>query len=145
MTMNSEFSPLCMANCNYNWSDIQEPITREKLIDWIKVLRSGEYEQAEGFLRSEGVGFCCLGVYAHHNSTLNEDGVFAPEGFSPTSDTSLYALGEDHATFHFHIPEDMQDYLIGHNDGYCIKGDHVASKSFYEISCILERMFGLAQ
>lgn len=29
--------------------------------DWIKALRSGEYKQSAGFLKT-GHGFCCLGV-----------------------------------------------------------------------------------
>lgn len=29
---------------------------------WVKALRSGEYKQATGGLRSEAGGFCCLGV-----------------------------------------------------------------------------------
>lgn len=30
--------------------------------EWIKALRSGEYEQCTGVLYREGVGYCCLGV-----------------------------------------------------------------------------------
>jgi hypothetical protein len=132
-----------MANCNYDWSDVEQPITRENLIGWIKTLRSGEYQQAKGALRKYDEetfagGYCCLGVYAHTNNTLKY-GYFEPEGFKPSSSSSLNAWNEAYGSYSFYMPDALQEYLMIHNDGgYC-----VSSKSFYEISCILERMFGI--
>lgn len=42
---------------------------------WLKALRSGEYAQADGMLKS-GDGYCCLGVLCH---VAKEAGV-APDG-----------------------------------------------------------------
>ena len=38
------------------------PMNKEVKQAWIKALRSGEYEQGTGYLRSEDNKFCCLGV-----------------------------------------------------------------------------------
>lgn len=43
-------------------------MTAELKADWVKALRSGEYKQAEGCLRSVKNEFCCLGVLADANN-----------------------------------------------------------------------------
>ena len=35
------------------------PVVKEK---WLEALRSGEYKQVDGFLRTRSDGYCCLGV-----------------------------------------------------------------------------------
>jgi len=41
--------------------------------DWLKALRSGEYEQTTGVLH-DGLGYCCLGVLTHvYLSHVEED------------------------------------------------------------------------
>lgn len=40
--------------------------------NWIKALRSGDYEQCHGVLFYEG-GFCCLGVGCHVSGIKEED------------------------------------------------------------------------
>lgn len=38
--------------------------------DWLRDLRSGEYEQTKFFLRREDDGYCCLGVYCEASAKL---------------------------------------------------------------------------
>ncbi len=49
---------------------------------WVAALRSGDYEQTDGFLYSEGEGFCCMGVLCHArgHSLSALDKVGMPEG-----------------------------------------------------------------
>jgi hypothetical protein len=38
------------------------PAAQDKIVTWIKALRSGLYSQSHGVLRDKDGGFCCLGV-----------------------------------------------------------------------------------
>lgn len=49
-------------------------VTKEELrSEWVKALRSGEYEQSQSVLRDD-VGFCCLGVACDVYSNLTGRG-----------------------------------------------------------------------
>lgn len=38
------------------------PEAQQRVRDWIKALRSGNYQQGESALHLKGDGYCCLGV-----------------------------------------------------------------------------------
>lgn len=72
---------------------------------WVSALRSGEYEQGCGTLKTEDtdsgtVSFCCLGVLREVASHVraNQDGDFLTEGSSG-------------------LTEKTQEFLANHNDG----------------------------
>lgn len=48
---------------------------------WVEALRSGEYRQAKGALRYDGVGHCCLGVLCE---------IAAKEGVSKWSRSNVF-------------------------------------------------------
>lgn len=52
-----------------------EPLTRAEYVEWIKALRSGEYNQGQGHLVTKD-GYCCLGVLAKIKGTLDRNGMF---------------------------------------------------------------------
>lgn len=39
-----------------------EPMNPDVKAKWLEALRSGEYQQTDGFLRTRSDGYCCLGV-----------------------------------------------------------------------------------
>ena len=52
-----------------------EPLTRAEYVEWIKALRSGEYNQGQGRLVTKD-GYCCLGVLAKIKNKLDEYNMF---------------------------------------------------------------------
>jgi hypothetical protein len=107
----------------------------DRVIEWIAALRSGEYRQGQGTLRSrDGNFFCCLGVAAdlavgHGEGTwVNDDGY----GFVlPNDDDPFYGLLPDTLHETLGLSADDEAGLIRMNDtGY--------SKSFAEIADHIE-------
>ena len=65
---------------------------------WVAALRSGDYKQGWGWLRSGSDEYCCLGVLCE---LAVEDGVIAPPSYSETSDghsSDAYSYGGKQAT-----------------------------------------------
>lgn len=105
---------------------------------WLEALRSGEYKQGRGMLRSQN-GYCCLGVvcdlidpeawktqikrdYPYCWRSSEQQELFPVDLETSLSDTELDMLGLDH---------DQQESLMDMNDnGY----------SFYDIADEIEKM-----
>lgn len=121
---------------HYDWSDVLNPITDEEATTWVANLRSGEYLQAEGALKVLEYSYtspggheytrkyikphlCCLGVLGEQCS------------FEARPDAGL--LSDDEFNFS-KLPEDLQNFLAGLNDG---------GKSFKYIATYIEKGFGL--
>lgn len=64
---------------------IKEKTTQDLMNDWLSALRSGEYEQIEGFLYTEE-GKCCLGVLGCIASVPFEKGYEEPDVFVVTDE-----------------------------------------------------------
>ncbi len=88
---------------------------------WTQALRSGEYAQAEGYLKASG-GYCCLGVLAECAGEL-VGGKY--RGFSGTLGSGA-CNPDDQA-----IPAETQSELVRLNDE--------SNKSFEEIATWIER------
>lgn len=99
--------------------------------DWVKALRSGEYQQVEGTLRGVvvdgGVGYCCLGVYLEAVK-----GISVPEGTEdhPEGPKELYTLCRTD------IHRELVDTGIEMND--------VNGQSFTEIADMIEEYYNEA-
>lgn len=66
---------------------------KELLAKWLAALRSGEYKQGVGQLKSDG-GYCCLGVLQ-----MVTDGNVEVEKYGPALLPSLHWLAEHGITF----------------------------------------------
>lgn len=105
--------------------------TREK---WVAALRSGEYEQGAGVLRSNANKFCCLGVLAD----IEPDYAWGSGGsqnchylISPHDNLTYEAEFEDLDLDYFGLTSAAQSLLIQLNDEH--------KKSFDEIADIIEK------
>lgn len=122
----------------YNWSDVAEPITRNRLILWIKDLRSGKYTQGTGYLKATvkrdnsgkfcapTANHCCLGVLADTSGSMSlDEGLFYYRGNS----CSLLMV----STTSYHLPASLQRTLASMNDG--------EGYDFNDIADYLEEIF----
>lgn len=108
---------LAPAFSQYNWNEVKEPITRQQVINWVRELRSGKYEQGEGRLREDSDScrcYCCLGVYAESEGRLDSQGKFVIPG-------QLYNQGGYLRTYDllptYHVlPQSLQHKLANMND-----------------------------
>lgn len=99
----------------------------ETLKAWVKALRSGEYRQAKGYLKSNE-GYCCLGVLAEvkgvswsvHENILRKPCLF--EGNGPHNIKSFVDWTG--------LAEDIENRLIDMNDHQ--------NFSFAEIAAFIE-------
>ncbi len=108
--------------------------------NWIKALRSGEYDQIEGNLHDGGNGYCCLGVYCEISkrqtkgkwfdtdscSYFEDDEGYNDEAIPPPGVKNYFA---DSMNIEFDNAENFFDNLAGAND---------AGFSFDEIADIIE-------
>jgi len=123
------------------------PKAQERNRAWIAALRSGEYSQAQGYLRTE-TGFCCLGVACHlcdptKWSPLRGGGGEIEPHYRYGYDRSglPFQVGEDYClrdadgTFGWRRGTDQQESLASLNDG---------GASFGEIADVIERELAAA-
>lgn len=105
---------------------------------WLKALRSGEYKQVKGRLRTEE-GYCCLGVacdvYAKQHKTLkwrrDEEGDIEFSGASTQlPDNVRKWLGLKDSEGEFNLKDGHEETLTNLNDD--------EEKSFEEIADIIE-------
>lgn len=135
MTKNSEFSPICMANANYDWSEVRNPITKQQVLDWVKVLVQGDYQQTTEALTCCSC-YCCLGVLAQENQQLNDGYFHPPEQISYERcylsvfdfNTKLYT--------DYYLPMELQNAFAELND---------KRNPFPAIAAYIEYVFGLSQ
>lgn len=96
--------------------------------DWVLALRSGEYQQGIGFLRTINDRFCCLGVKADQMAKAGLIDGPAPSGWAYTYGD--LAGGLDHETrCLIGLGRAEESTLISMNDG---------GKSFLEIADWIE-------
>ena len=121
---------------------------------WVAALRSGEYTQSTGRLKTEG-GFCCLGVLCdlHHKET-NSPGWKQPHTDQGSTSYQYYASPRttDLSSYGTSLPQDVRDWadlpssspvvtykngseeLASLNDG----SDELPSLTFTEIADLIE-------
>lgn len=102
---------------------------------WIAALRSDQYKQGEGFLRSKDKTFCCLGVAC---DLLGKDGWVKGDNDEPFGykDANLTAYPSQPMLKQIGINNDTGNILWKMNDGkYEYAGN---KKSFSEIADYLE-------
>lgn len=140
------------ARANYDWSSVKEPATRQQIIDWVKALRSGNYNQIDGSLKTiryndddepTGMCHCCLGVFADINNdivTNAEDTDYTYYEFKAGADSILGSEFYNEKTYqydhtYFNLPGELQKkyYMLNDEQG----------KSFNEIADVIEKDFGL--
>lgn len=104
---------------------------KERLINWIAALRSGDYKQGQGCLRGEKNQFCCLGVAA--DLILNK---WTYDDFTKKywwNDISfLYGTLKEEALHQYGMTHEDQQHLAQMNDD----GDY--AYTFYEIANYIE-------
>jgi hypothetical protein len=100
---------------NFNWATATP---EERRAHWVTKLRSGEYEQITGFLRTEN-GNCCLGVLCDIASPGRwQTGTHADVVFNFVFGASNYdTLPPDSILAEVGIDQDMADDLAQANDG----------------------------
>ena len=140
------------ARANYDWSSVKEPATRQQIIDWVKALRSGNYSQTDGALKTlryndyaepTGICHCCLGVFAEINNdivTHDEESEYTSYEFKAGADAILGSHLYNSKTYeydytYFNLPGELQKKY------YLLNDDH--GKSFNEIADEIEKDFGL--
>ena|SRR6185312_5054794 len=112
---------------------------------WIDALRSGQYEQGNGQLRTQDDKFCCLGVlcdiinphgWGHYNDGTFEDKDW---GFGPDFAFSDYLPDDLRETVG--ISSALQTELAARNDGgpNSATGDKYERQTFAEIADVIEK------
>ena len=100
--------------------------------EWLERLRSGEYEQIQGRLRSDD-GYCCMGVLCEiidPNKWQTRDNLDWEWGYGGTKipESVLYEIG---------LTEGIQRVLLKRNDGS--RTDGVREHTFLEIADYIEK------
>lgn len=80
-----------------------DPQVKQK---WVDALRSGEYQQATGKLKSQE-GFCCLGVLCDLYAKEHEDAGWEYRGPDRPSDPTDYWYFDDQSEF---LPESVAQW-----------------------------------
>lgn len=103
---------------------------------WLEALRSGKYEQGEGYLRrglseNDHGCYCCLGVlYEVTGGAWKFDENLKAFRTNRNATGMLWDSWES-----YHLPGDVQILLSRMNDGYIDKyGDHIETSHAYRIS-----------
>lgn len=99
-------------------------MTRKQFAEWIAALRSGEYKQGRGKLRTDDKCYCCLGVYADIVDPENKTDWKGDFYLSKSLVESFYS---DHGS---HKDKDERPSLVHLNDD--------ERQTFSEIADILE-------
>ncbi len=99
-------------------SQISKLQTRELVKDWIAALRSGQYQQGQGKLRSWDNTYCCLGVLVDLIIDRNwiPIVVYAPDVDNSHRDRYLYEYGQ--SLQGNYVPISVADYIgMSDNNG----------------------------
>lgn len=104
---------------------------------WVEALRSGNYKQDKGHLRTK-FGFCCLGVLCDIlkdklKTEWSVDGTFCFKGCSTILPTSVMELTQ----LHSENPKVEGETLADFNDGN--ENRMVSPKTFPEIADLIEK------
>ncbi len=87
---------------------------------WIKALRSGEYKQDTGSLKTSSNGFCCLGVLTDiycKNYYLNDEYIHNMDELLNNEDVQYCCyLPKQMMESKYHIDEETQTKLAKFND-----------------------------
>jgi hypothetical protein len=121
---------------------------RKYKAEWLKALRSGEYQQARGKLY-DGTGYCCLGVLC--KVAGSKFVITNPDDVRHESDYPVYEptkLGNDqpgdaeslndHGLQMFGFDTEVQDMLAAKNDGNPAATPPKPMQSFAEIADWIE-------
>jgi hypothetical protein len=102
---------------------------------WVAALRSGEYKQGRGQLRSED-RFCCLGVLCdlHAKETGGGWTGFSYEGGTGTLSDGVKAWAELDTYNPYVSIGEMREVIAAHNDGDA----QVPARTFAEIADAIE-------
>ena len=95
------------------------PMKPEVKDQWVKALRSEEYEQGHGYLRDSNDRYCCLGVLcdlAVKAGVISEPELASTEGGEGES----YSFGPDRNHDILYLPDVVRDWagLATHNPTY---------------------------
>jgi hypothetical protein len=92
-------------------------MAEQQIKKWVEALESGEYQQAQGQLKDEGGGYCCLGVACDLYRKTRKRGRWTPFSFQlrsgETNDTSLSNLP---VKGWLGLDDELEERLISMND-----------------------------
>lgn len=106
-----------------------EDINDEEMDKWIKALRSGEFNQAEGLMyKAASNGFCCLGVLEAINGAdkSSMDGVVV-------NGKSLYWLPTTKTVNLLNLPQEYVEMGSSETSSVCVKANQENQKEKYEM------------
>lgn len=96
---------------------LKKPMTEEQLDQWIAALRSGEYEQGKGTLRTSSGYYCCLGVAnkvcglnAHEDKAFIRDEDYDIQVFLPIPTQSRLARMNDNNESFVQIADYLEEH-----------------------------------
>lgn len=115
---------------DYDWSQVENPITDEQVKAWVEALRSKTYEQGRYCLSMDGT-YCCLGV-ANSIFDLGVDNLEADLHYWTESEDKE----EEAVVIYMLIPHLLQEHLAEFND--------IDELTFAQIADKIEKGFGLA-
>lgn len=109
---------------------------------WLKVLRSGEYEQGRGQLRSDNK-FCCLGVLCeiYRQETGKGRWVVYGQFTDENGNSSFSALPKkvvEWAELPGENPDVRKPAIYRSSGGYCLAQQNDAGATFEQIAQIIE-------
>jgi len=90
------------------YSGVKPSVNRERMAEWIKALRSGDYRQGEDYLHTSGTEerFCCLGVAC---DLAVKEGVITARAAHPESGSGAWNYASDgEESF---LPESVRSWL----------------------------------
>lgn len=134
---------------------------------WVTALRSGDYEQTNGYLRREDgegkIGYCCLGVLKDiqgctwkaattYNEDEDEDGIFDEDELPDNGDRIFFAEqdhnGEGRILFADHLTtypndEELFDWGLGWRIARKLAEMNDGGSDFEEIAAFIEETSSL--
>lgn len=107
-------------------------LNRENIVKWVADLRSGQFPQTQGHLRTKD-GFCCLGVACE---TAITNGVPVQRTFPELDDEKTYFYDGESGT----LPDDVAEWLgFGtSNPEFTIHYKDVMGLGYHDLVCLTE-------
>lgn len=103
-----------------------KPMNPDVKAKWLEALRSGEYKQAEGVLRTRDDGYCCLGVLCQ---IASDEGVVPQPEQLPHAGNYHWTGSNGVTGYMYLIPAVMEWAGIDSHTGVIETGDNYLSLS----------------
>jgi hypothetical protein len=121
-----------------------KPMNPEVKTKWLDALRSGEYKQSEGLLRSDTDEYCCLGILCQ---IAADEGVISQPTLNTDeySDRYMYSDGDNRNSMYLSEKvakwaglDNLTGYVISKNGAISLSSMNDEGKPFDQIADVIE-------